>query len=127
MKHPGAVLTILTPPCRVDELWGNAYALFRKQLSEKELARLGWDDDPQMTVDRLKIDIRNAIQITIYQRFRFTPNIQKILQAVNTYAVAGDILVQSNPEFTSIAWGAFRFVLLVCCCDLGMGRDGVGG
>ncbi|MCJ1251744.1 hypothetical protein MMC30_008981 [Trapelia coarctata] len=46
------------------------------------------------------------------KRFRWTPTVRKIFQQINRYAVAGDVIAQYNTEYTSVAWGTFRFLLL---------------
>ena len=47
------------------------------------------------------------------KRFRWTPTVQKIFKLINRYAVAGDIIAQYDSQYTSIAWGTFRFLFLV--------------
>src|SRR5579862_4002555 len=47
------------------------------------------------------------------KRYRCTERVQSILRCINQYAVVGDIIVQQHSEYTSLAWGAIRFLVKV--------------
>lgn len=45
--------------------------------------------------------------------FQWTQGVIKIFRIVNRYAVVGDVIAQHHPEYTALAWGAFRLLMLV--------------
>jgi hypothetical protein len=45
--------------------------------------------------------------------YPWTDSIQRIFRQVNRYASVGDLLIQHHPEYTSLLWGSFRFLLFV--------------
>lgn len=92
--------------------WDNAYTLFKSKLDPKELEKLAAMMDKATFSDLLR-GVTEAREIAERKRFKYSGTIQKILKTVNEYAIVGDIMVQSNPEVTSLAWGAFRFILQV--------------
>ena len=47
------------------------------------------------------------------RRFPWTARLQRIFSQINRFAPAGDLIVQHHPEYTSLVWGSFRFLLLV--------------
>ena len=40
--------------------------------------------------------------------------LQKLLLAVNKYALVADVLIQHQPHVTAIVWGCIRFLIQVC-------------
>ena len=47
------------------------------------------------------------------KRYRCTERVQSILRCINQYAAVGDVIVQHHSEYTSLAWGAIRFLVKV--------------
>jgi hypothetical protein len=93
--------------------WDEAYKLFQSRLEPKEQRQLQASNQEQTTYANLLADVEKAGKIVEDKRYPFTGKVQKIVQAINQYAVVADIMVQHNPENTALAWGAFRFIFRV--------------
>jgi hypothetical protein len=92
--------------------WDRAFDDFRTKLSAKEVRKLDLWKQRQTYAD-LRAEVEKAQNVTESKRWTFTSTVQSIFKMVNDYAIIGDIMVQHNPEYTALAWGAFRFVLMV--------------
>ncbi|MCJ1236999.1 hypothetical protein MMC14_004983 [Varicellaria rhodocarpa] len=92
--------------------WELAIDLFKSKLTQDEKKRIDLNNCQSASFEELLKAAADAKSHAELKRFRWTPTIRKIFQQINRYAVAGDVIAQYNTEYTSIAWGAFRFLLL---------------
>ncbi|MCJ1242728.1 hypothetical protein MMC14_010737, partial [Varicellaria rhodocarpa] len=111
LYNTGLQTAILNDGC-VLASWERAIDLFNSKLTQDEKEKIDLNNCQSASFEELLKAAAVAKTDAELKRFRWTPTIQKIFQQINRYAVAGDIIAQYNTEYTSIAWGAFRFLLL---------------
>ncbi|MCJ1235108.1 hypothetical protein MMC14_003072, partial [Varicellaria rhodocarpa] len=92
--------------------WERAIDLFNSKLTHDEKKKIDLKSCQSASFEELLKAAADAKTAAELKRFRCAPTIQKIFQQINRYAVAGDIIAQYSTEYTSIAWGAFRFLLM---------------
>lgn len=94
-------------------LWQKAIERFNSELTKDDKKKLNTAGQQQASFEELLASVTEAKSIAEKKRYKFTSDIQNIFRVINQYAVVGDIIIQQHSEYTSIAWGAFRFLLLV--------------
>lgn len=82
------------------------------------------DDKKKINLDELKapfVDLLTAVQTVQNSiesnRHPWTPTIQRVISTINRYATVGDVLTQFNAEYTSLAWGSIRFLLIFAAAE----------
>ncbi|KAI9763728.1 MAG: hypothetical protein M1840_009125 [Geoglossum simile] len=97
----------LIPP-----LWSKAIDLFNEKLTNDKKKKIDLKSCRQATFSDLLGSATIARDKAERKRYPWTANLQRILSQINRFAPVGDVLVQHHSEYTSLAWGAFRFLLL---------------
>jgi hypothetical protein len=93
--------------------WERAIELFNSKLTQDKKKKIDLKDCQKASFEELLKTANEAKDRAESKRFRWTPTVRKIFQQISQYAVAGDIITQYNTEYTSVAWGSFRFLLQV--------------
>ncbi|KAI9852117.1 MAG: hypothetical protein M1824_002166 [Vezdaea acicularis] len=92
--------------------WAKAVDLFNSRLTKDDHKRIDLSNFQRASFPDLLSAATTAKDTAERERYPWTNNIQNIFSQINRYAVAGDLIVQHHAEYTSLAWGAFRFLLL---------------
>ena len=93
--------------------WSRAIDLFNSKLTRDEKKKIDLDNCPTASFSDILAAAQDARAKVEGGRYRCTRTVQEIITLVNRYAVAGDLVVQHHAEYTSLVWGAFRFLLMV--------------
>lgn len=94
-------------------LWREAINRFNSKLTKSEKKKVNITNYEDVSFEALLSTATEAKEISEEKRYSFTGTVRGILEVINLYAVAGDVIIQQHAEYTSIAWGAFRFLLMV--------------
>ncbi|MCJ1262443.1 hypothetical protein MMC22_002313 [Lobaria immixta] len=97
---------------RVLASWSKAIDLFNSKLTKDESKRINLTQFPRAQFEDF-LAAANAVKEQVERkRYPWTEHLHNVLRHINRYAVVGDIIVQHHAEYTSLVWGAFRFLLL---------------
>lgn len=107
------VFSCVTSYDLIHALRSKAINLFNCQLTKDERKKIDLQACPHGSLSDLLQAAKVAKDKAEQARYPWTETVQKIFRQVSHYAVAGDMLVQHHAEYTSLVWGAFRFLLLV--------------
>ncbi|KAH0539046.1 hypothetical protein FGG08_004392 [Glutinoglossum americanum] len=92
--------------------WSKAVDLFNSRLTKDDKKKINLKDFQRASFMEL-LDAATAAKSKVEkERYSWTGNVQNVFRQINRYAVAGDMIVQHHAEYTSLAWGAFRFLLM---------------
>jgi hypothetical protein len=102
--------------------WARAIEIFNTKLTHDERKRIDPARCPRASFNDFLTALSTARSKAETGHSRCKQNIIKLCQVVNRYAVVGDLIMQHHAEYTSLAWGAFRFLLLVSHCSAKQSR-----
>lgn len=98
--------------------WAKAISIFNAELTKDGKKQIDTSQQPIASFDSVESAVRVQIIEWEARKWKFKDivlqdKLHSLLTQISTYAIAGDIIMQQHPEFTAIAWGAFRFLLEV--------------
>jgi hypothetical protein len=93
--------------------WSRAIEIFNSKLTKDERKKIKLEDDMSGRFEDVLAAAQAAQRDVERRRLKSTPTLLSIFTIINRYAVAGDLIMQHHAEYTSLVWGAFRFLLQV--------------
>lgn len=100
------------------EIWEKAINIFNTELSRDKKKRIDLTSQPNASFEEIRDLAEKEKQRFEKEKWRIgnitvRQTIDSLLERINTYACVGDVLAQCSPQYANLAWGAFRFCLLV--------------
>ncbi|MCJ1261664.1 hypothetical protein MMC22_001530 [Lobaria immixta] len=92
--------------------WSKAIDLFNSNLTKDETKKVDLTRFPRAEFMDFLSAANTAKESVERKRHTWRKSLQNVFWHINRYAVVGDIIVQHHAEYTSLVWGAFRFLLL---------------
>ncbi|KAH0565074.1 hypothetical protein GP486_001531 [Trichoglossum hirsutum] len=92
--------------------WSKAVDLFNSRLTKDDKKKINLKDCQRASFVELLDAATTARDRVEKGRYPWTGTVQNIFRQINHYAAVGDLIVQHHAEYTSLVWGAFRFLLM---------------
>ncbi|KAI9797819.1 MAG: hypothetical protein M1833_005322 [Piccolia ochrophora] len=97
---------------RVYASWEEAIEIFNTRLTKDEKKKLNTKNckhGSYLSFHQAAVEAKTRVDKA---RPPWMSVMENILSTINRYAQVGDLIVQHHAEYTSLAWGAFRFLVL---------------
>src|SRR4051812_41692396 len=96
--------------------WSQAIDIFNKKLTRDNKKRLATDQQPVASFDDVLALARDGQKKMEANKWKFKnvairDKVESLLSRLHSYAAVGDVVVQHHPEYSALAWGAFRLLL----------------
>jgi hypothetical protein len=102
--------------------------LFNENLTNDEAKKIGTtlttnNRQQPCTLEELLQDVTKLQESWKNDRSDTQRRIDTVITSINQHAQVIDVLIQQQPDITSVVWGAIRFLIGVCCLPMSLCYD----